>query len=107
MQKSLGFNKVYRVIFYFHFLFYKLFLQKQLFTGDFQSKCSEKLSKSNRKTPAMETFFCEVGDCNLTIKGLYEKFFRAYFDKFSSFLKNNYRRMILFLLGFYEILPVF
>ena len=88
MQESLGFNKVIRVIVYIHFLFYKLFLQKQLFTCGFQSNCSEKLSKSNTKTLVMETFFCEVGDCNFTIKGLYQKFFRVNFDKVFIFFKE-------------------
>ena len=76
------------MIVYFHFLYYKLFLQKQLFTGDFQNNCSEKLSKSNRKKLVMETFFCEVGDCNFTIKGLYKKLFRVNFDKVFIFFKE-------------------
>ena len=36
----------------------------------------------------METFFCEVGDCNFTIKGLYQKFFRVNFDKVFIFFKE-------------------
>ena len=77
------FNKVNRVIAYFHFWFYKLFLQKQ----PFQSNCSKKFRKSNRKTPAMKFFFCDVGDCNFIIKGFHQRFFPVTLDFFIFFIE--------------------
>ena len=79
--RSLFFKKVNRVVGYFHFWFYKLFLQKQPFKSDFQSSCSEIFSKGSKKTPATEFFFGEVGDCNFTIKELHQRVFPVNVDK--------------------------
>lgn len=68
--RSFFLNKVSCAITYFHFWFSKLFLKKQPVTSDFQSNCSEKYSKSNRKTSLMEFFLSEVEDYKFTIKGL-------------------------------------
>ena len=67
---------------YFHLWFYEIFLQKQPFTNDFQSSCSETFTKNNRKRLVMEFFISEVRVCNFTIKGLRQRFFPVNFDKF-------------------------
>ena len=59
---------------YFHFLFYKLFLQKHLFTSVIQWSYSEKFHKIHRKTPVMELFSKYVS-FNFVVKGLHHRFF--------------------------------
>ena len=89
---------------YFHFWFHKLFLQKQPFASDLQSTCSE----DREHIYVMEISFTEVGDCNFIIKGLHIRgSFQWILIIFFIFLQNTYRRMVLLLLGFYEILQVF
>ena len=46
-------------------------------------------------------------DSNFTIKGLHQTFVLANFYKFFIFFIKYYKRMVLLLLSFYEILPVF
>ena len=57
----------------------------------------------------MEFFFSKVAGYNLTKKGLHQRFFPVKFVKLfrAVFNQGNFWQMILYLLGLYEILPVF
>ena len=70
--RSLFLDKVNRMTVYFHFWFYKLFVERQPFTSDL-------------KTTVLEFFFIEVFDCKFTTKGLHQGFFPVNFDKFLIF----------------------
>ena len=64
--RSLCFDKVNRA--YFQFLVLEVIPSEAAVYKCLQSSRSEKVSKINRKTLAMEFSFIEVGDCNFIIK---------------------------------------
>ena len=68
--RSLFLDKVNRRTVYFHFWFYKLFVERQPFTSDL-------------KTTVLEFFFIEVFDCKFTTK--FNCKFPVNFDKFLIF----------------------
>ena len=81
--------------------FHKLFFQKQPFTNDLQSSCSEKFSKIDRKALVMEFSFDEAGDCNFKIKEFNQRFFPVNFDiSFYEILPVFWKQLLLFLLHF-------
>ena len=65
------------------------------------------LAKSCKKV--MEFFSSKVAGYNLTKKGLHQRFFPVKFAKLfrAVFNQGNFWQMILYVLGLYEILPVF